>query len=218
MSVPEKNPTATDSPGALPVDRIEAFSDGVFGDALTLLVLDLHVPHGLGSEHAIWAAMREILPSFLGWIISFTFVLTIWINHHYFFHELAHGSRVLLWLNGLLLLSVTFLPFPTSMLAEYPNFMAPEAVLSATMLVGCLTWIAMRIYAANRVGLLHRNVSPERHRSAMTRSVIGAGLYAVALVLSFVSAYAAMGVQIVTLVMFVVEPAWLRHPARRLNV
>jgi len=132
-----------------------------------------------------------------------------------FFHELAHGSRVLLWPNGLLLLSVTFLPFPTSMLAEYPNFMAPKAILSATMLVGCLTWIAMRIYASNRVGLLHRTVSPARHRSAMTRSVVGAGLYAVALVLSFVSAYAAMGVQFVTLAMFIAEPAWLCHSAGR---
>jgi len=213
--VPEENRTAPDSPGALPVDRIEAFSDGVFGVALTLLVLDLHVPHGLGSEHAIWDALRGILLSFFDCIINFTFVLTIWINHHYFFHELARGSRVLLWLNGLLLLSVTFLPFPTSMLAEYPNFMAPEAVLSATMLVGCLTWIAMRIYASNRVGLLHRNVSPARHRSVMTRSVVGAGLYAVALVLSFVSANAAMGVQFVTLTMFIAEPEWLCHSAGR---
>lgn len=199
----------------LPVDRIEAFSDGVFGVALTLLVLDLHVPHGLPNEAAIWAALGDIVPAFLGWVISFAFVLTIWINHHYFFHELARASRVLLWLNGLLLLSVCFLPFPTSMIVEYPAASAPEALLSAAMLVGCLTWAGMRAYATARVGLLHQKVSKERSEAALWRSITGACLYAVALGLSFVSAYVAMGIQVIAMIMFMAGPV---HPRRFIGV
>jgi uncharacterized membrane protein len=101
--------------------RIEAFSDGVFAIAITLLVLQLKVPP-LASVHSVkdlWESLYNLWPSYFAFIFSFGILLVSWVNHHYLFNTLNKSSRPFLYANGFLLMTITFMPFPTALLAEY---------------------------------------------------------------------------------------------------
>jgi uncharacterized membrane protein len=100
----------------LRVARMEAFSDGVFAIAITLLVLELSVPPG-SEEHFLSAVLSQ-WPSYLGYIVSFATIGAIWLSHNSITHYLHSASTTFLRLNLALLLVVSFLPFPTKLLAE----------------------------------------------------------------------------------------------------
>jgi uncharacterized membrane protein len=101
--------------------RIEAFSDGVFAIAITLLILELKVPPpaSVHSVHDLWAGLMQLWPSYFAFLLSFGIILVSWVNHHYLFNVLVKSSRPFLYANGFLLLTITFMPFPTALLAEY---------------------------------------------------------------------------------------------------
>jgi uncharacterized membrane protein len=99
--------------------RIEAFSDGVFAIAITLLVLDLiQVPAGAVGENLLGVYLHH-WPRFLSFFIGFLTILVCWINHHHMFLYIRRFDSRLMWLNGFLLFLVTFAPFPTAILAQY---------------------------------------------------------------------------------------------------
>ncbi len=100
--------------------RLEAFSDGVFAIAITLLILEIHVPAltKVGNRDLL-AHLGQLWPSYFAFVLSFFVVLLIWINHHELFRMTQGVDRLLLFANGALLLMVTFVPFPTAMLARY---------------------------------------------------------------------------------------------------
>lgn len=101
--------------------RIEAFSDGVFAIAITLLVLQLKVPPiaTIHSVEDLWISLFNLWPSYFAFILSFGILLVSWVNHHYLFNVLDKSSRPFLYANGFFLLTITFMPFPTALLAEY---------------------------------------------------------------------------------------------------
>jgi uncharacterized membrane protein len=96
--------------------RIEAFSDGVFAIAITLLVLELRIPASAYDD--LWAAILDEWPAYLGYATSFITIGGIWLVHHSVFHRLAYADSTVMRLNLLLLLAVAFLPFPTQLVAE----------------------------------------------------------------------------------------------------
>ncbi|MGW7447494.1 TMEM175 family protein [Kitasatospora sp. NPDC054795] len=96
--------------------RMEAFSDGIFTIAGTLLVIEIAVPPG--STH-LWHAVVEQWPSYLGYLVSFATIGAIWLAHSVITEYLDHASLWLMRLNLILMLAVAFLPFPTKLLAEY---------------------------------------------------------------------------------------------------
>jgi uncharacterized membrane protein len=101
--------------------RIEAFSDGVFAIAITLLVLQLKVPP-IASIHSVddlWKSLFNLWPSYFAFILSFGILLVSWVNHHYLFNVVDKSSRPFLYANGFFLMTITFMPFPTALLAEY---------------------------------------------------------------------------------------------------
>jgi uncharacterized membrane protein len=101
--------------------RIEAFSDGVFAIAITLLVLELKVPPA-ASVHSVsdlWNGLIHLWPSYFAFTLSFGILLVSWVNHHYLFNILDKSSRPFLYANGFLLFTITFMPFPTALLAQY---------------------------------------------------------------------------------------------------
>ena len=101
--------------------RIEAFSDGVFAIAITLLVLELKVPP-IASVHSVsdlWDGLIHLWPSYFAFTLSFGILLVSWVNHHSVFSMLDKSSRPFLYANGFLLFTITFMPFPTALLAEY---------------------------------------------------------------------------------------------------
>ncbi len=97
--------------------RIEAFSDGVFAIAITLLVLELKVPHETGA--GLWRALLALWPSYFAFVTSFATIGIMWLNHHRMFNLIHRTDQLLLLLNGLLLLGVTFVPFPTAVVGAY---------------------------------------------------------------------------------------------------
>ena len=99
--------------------RIEAFSDGVFAIAITLLVLDLKVPRELAEGRTLEQALLAQWPAYLAFVSSFMTILIMWVNHHRMFTLIGRSDDRLLFYNGLLLMGVTVVPFPTSLVAEY---------------------------------------------------------------------------------------------------
>jgi uncharacterized membrane protein len=101
--------------------RIEAFSDGVFAIAITLLVLQLKVPpaSSIQSIDALWKSLYNLWPSYFAFILIFGILLVSCVNHHYLFNVLDKSSRPFLYANGFFLMTITFMPFPTALLAEY---------------------------------------------------------------------------------------------------
>ncbi len=101
--------------------RIEAFSDGVFAIACTLLILEFRVPHArdMSVPGALWPALKTVWPSFVAYVLSFGAILIAWAGHHRTFRLLIGSSKAFLYANGFLMLTITFIPFPTAVLAEY---------------------------------------------------------------------------------------------------
>jgi uncharacterized membrane protein len=125
--------------------RLEAFSDGVFAIAITLLILEIRLP-AAGTPvttAGLTAALASLWPSYLAFLLSFWVILLMWINHHELL-KLAHRvDSPLLLANGLLLLFVTFVPFPTAVLAQHlatPAANAATAFYCATFLAGSAGW------------------------------------------------------------------------------
>jgi uncharacterized membrane protein len=121
--------------------RVEAFSDGVFAIALTLLILNIKVP-GLKdttSNNELYRSLIKLWPSFFSFLLSFTTILIMWINHHGFFKYLRMINSAFLYSNGFLLLMVTFLNFPTIILAEY--FETPAINTAAAFYCGSMVLV-----------------------------------------------------------------------------
>ena len=100
------------------IGRVEAFSDGVFGIAMTLLVLDIKVPPP-GNGPSLAEALLRQWPGYLSYVTTFLTVLIMWMNHHKLFRHIHRVNHPFLVLNGLLLMGVTLVPFPTALLAAY---------------------------------------------------------------------------------------------------
>ncbi|BAP87417.1 putative uncharacterized protein [Burkholderiales bacterium GJ-E10] len=125
--------------------RIEAFSDGVFAIAMTLLVISIKVP---GSDAVSGRGLALVLvalwPAYLAFFISFVTVLIIWVQHHWIFTQIRRADHPLLYWNGVLLLFVTFVPFPTGLLARY--LLNPEARVAAILYTGNFLLISIVFY------------------------------------------------------------------------
>ncbi len=189
---------------ALTTARLEAFSDGVLAVALTLLALDLKLPADLGGDTEIWKAVVRLGPAFGAWLVSFAYVLTLWVNHHYLFDGVKAVDRGLLWLNGFFLLSVTLVPFPTNLVGEYPGKSAPLALLSGVMFFCSLSFTLMRLYLRGRDDLAKHTVA-ERN-IGLARSAVGPLMYAFAFALSFLAPAGAIACQVAALVVFIAAP------------
>jgi len=178
-------------------NRLEAFSDGVFAIAITLLVLDIHVPkpgHGsLGHELlAQW-------PSYAAYVISFITIGIIWINHHAAFSRLRSVDHSILIWNLLLLLSVGVLPFTTSLMATYLKEGSGESLAAAIygasyLLMGLVFVLTNRQILFRRPQLLKEPIDPEAARNILKFAAIGQIPYALAVVLAFVSPYITLGI------------------------
>lgn len=142
--------------------RLEAFSDGVFAIAVTLLVLELKVPlPGTLQGDSLLHTLLQAWPSYLAFVTSFVTVLIVWINHHNLFKMIRRTDHNLLLLNGFLLLVVTFIPFPTNVLAEYireSEARTASVFYASTFLVMAIAFNLLWRYAAHGGRLLARDV------------------------------------------------------------
>src|SRR4029453_2860974 len=150
--------------------RMEAFSDGVFAIAITLLVLEIAVP--AGSERDLWSAVLDEWPSYLAYLVSFSTVGAVWVGHTVITEFLVRATPVLIRLNLLLLMVVSFLPFPTKRLAEYVGEDRPERVAATIyglnlLLTAVLLSVIWR-YAV-REGLIRSDIAGRIRRNDHAR-------------------------------------------------
>lgn len=165
--------------------RVEAFSDGVFAIAITLLILEIRVPHG---DHDLWAGLRALWPSYIAFAMSFIVILIEWVNHHELLRMARGVSYPFLFANGLLLLTVTFVPFPTAVLAQNlatPDAKAAVAFYCATFVANALSWNLL-FATMVRGGLLRPEVTAEAVRKVRRAYYLGVLVYAAATALAFV--------------------------------
>jgi uncharacterized membrane protein len=188
--------------------RVEAFSDGVFAIAITLLVLDLKVPHAteLGGRTLASALLRQ-WPIFLAYLTSFATILVMWVNHHVMFGRIRRVDSKFLFLNGLLLLFVTFVPFPTSLVAEYFREGGEPArtaglVYSGTYVLIAVAYNLLWRYAAAGRHLLDPHIPQERIVDITRKYAPGIPLYLVAVALSLVSVPASIALCLAMAVFF----------------
>lgn len=179
--------------------RIEAFSDGVFAIAITLLVLELKVPHleDGGAGGSLARALARQWPSYVALVTSFFTILVMWANHHRMFNFVRKVDAPFIYANGLLLLLVTVVPFPTAVLAEY--FEKPGANLAAAVYAGTFVLISLaynllwRSAIAGR-RLLRNGVTEDSIREVTRRYWLGMPGYLAATLAAFWSAAATVGI------------------------
>ena len=140
------------------LSRIEAFSDGVFAIAVTLLILEIRVPlEHVDSPEALRRELWMLWPSYFAFVYSFGTIFIAWVNHHQLFLRLAKMSQPFIYANAFLLLSVTFLPFPTAVLARYlmtDKAQPAIAFFCLSALVQNFSWVLLIESAAPRTGLM----------------------------------------------------------------
>ena len=144
--------------------RIEYFSDAVFAIALTLLVLDLHVPEVTHPKTELIPALVQLLPQFFAYVLSFVIIAINWLFHHRKFRAIVAYDTGLIWLNFAFLLFVALVPFPTSLLSQY----GPEgriAIVLYALEVAVLSLLQAVIWAyARRHGLLAADIDDKLFR------------------------------------------------------
>jgi uncharacterized membrane protein len=129
-----------------PNTRLEAFCDGVFAIALTLLIIDIKVPaaDAIHSTHDLWLALGALGPRIFAFVLSFVVILITWVNHHRFVGMLDKSSGPFVYANGFLMLTVVAMPFPTALVGEYllTDHAAPAVIIyNGLTAVQALSWI-----------------------------------------------------------------------------
>jgi len=176
--------------------RLEAFSDGVFAVAITLLALDLAVA---GPGHGpLLGQLGERWPSFVAYLVSFFTIGVIWVNHHALLRNVAAVDRTLLFLNLVLLLFVVVIPFATRTMAEYLTGGGQDAHVSMALYAAVFEAMGVSFAALFAWtlggGRTERPVPPEARRAAWLRFSPGLAAYLAAIVVAFVSAPAALAI------------------------
>ena len=187
--------------------RLEAFSDGVFAVAITLLALDLTV-EGPGHGSLLEQLTRK-WPAFLAYLISFLMIGIIWVNHHVLVRRITKVDRTLLFLNLVLLLFVVLIPFSTAIVADY--FSRHDWDTQVAMMIYGGVFLGMSAaFSAIFEWTLHgervdRPLPPEQHWPARVRFVGGALVYVAAVLIALVSDVASFALIALTAVYYIFE-------------
>jgi uncharacterized membrane protein len=180
----------------MPTTRLEAFSDGVIAILITIMVLELKVPHGTDLS-----ALTPVLPVFLTYVLSYLYLGIYWSNHHHLLHATQRVSGGVLWANLHLLFWLSLIPFVTGWMGENHFAEWPTAIYGFVLLCSAIAY----------VGLQAVIIAHEGPGSALAAAVgsdrkgrISAVLYAVAIPLAFVNQWISDGVYVFVALMWLV--------------
>jgi uncharacterized membrane protein len=189
--------------GRLPLGRIEAFSDGIFAVAATLLVLDLKdlsLPENPSSSD-VWHALIAQLPKFLSWLISFIIVCKFWLNHHHLLRLARHADYGMVWLNSIFLMFQSLVPFPTALMGEYPK--NPLAVGLFGIIMAFNTLLFMLLYTYILRNLLNPQMAGTEDPHIIRKSFIGPISYLIGTALAWVNTDLTFAVYFITPLFFI---------------
>jgi len=188
--------------------RVEAFSDGVFAIAITLLILDVKVPAKVGPGN-LGRVLLEEWPMFLAFLTSFFTIGVMWMNHHRLFTLIHAVDDSLVALNLLLLLGITWIPFPTALLATHlrasGNDRMAALIYSATFFVMAIFFRVLWSYARRTPGVIP--VEKEEHAANITRQYRwGPLFYVAAIVIAIFSGTACLIWSLLLAIYFALPP------------
>jgi uncharacterized membrane protein len=177
-------------------DRLAAFSDGVIAIIITIMVLELKVPHG-----ADWATLRGVAPNFVSYVLSFVYLAIYWNNHHHLLHTVTRVDGLILWANSHLLFWLSLVPAATGWMGE--NFLAPlpTAVYGVSLLMPAIAY-----------NLLQRTIVHQQGQHSVLANALGRDvkgkisplLYAAAVALAFVDAWLSIALYALVAVMWLI--------------
>ena len=183
--------------------RLEAFSDGVLAILITIMVLELKVPHGTDL-----AALKEVGPVFCGYVLSFIFIGIYWNNHHHMLHAVQHVTGSVLWANLHLLFWLSLVPFVTGWMSENHFAAVPVAMYGVVLLMsGVAYYILARILVAQ-----HGPDSMLTHAFGKdVKGIASMAFYAIAIALAFVTPWLAGAIYVLVAIMWLVPDPRIEH-------
>lgn len=176
--------------------RLEIFSDAVIAIAMTLMVLELKVPHG-----ADWEALRPLGPIFFSYVMSYVYLGIYWNNHHHLFHATDHIDGRIMWANLHLLFWLSLIPFTTAWMSENHFAMLPTAFYGAVLLLAAVAYYLLYLAIVG-----HGDANQEL-REAIGKDWKGAisiVLYLLALVLAFVHQWSAIALYVLVAMLWLI--------------
>jgi uncharacterized membrane protein len=192
-------------------NRIEAFSDGVFAIAITLLILEIRVPEQ--GDTRLAPALLNLWPSYLAFATSFFEIGVMWINHHRLFTMIRRTDQRLLIANLLLLLGITFVPFPTALIARHlgePDAWAAALLYNATLFFLAITFNLLWRYASKDRRLIHDDIERTSVEGITRQYRFGPLIYLALLIALSWNAVATLLVHLAVAIYFLVPPSRFR--------
>lgn len=192
--------------GDLPLNRIEALSDGVFAIIVTLLVLDLKIPelHDPKNAAELCQSLLALAPRFFSWLISFVIVCKFWLNHHHLMRQARSADYGLVWINSIFLMFQSFVPFPTALMGAYPDNALAVSFFGVVMAFNTLLFIGLKAY------IVRRRMKPEAENFKAPGggwvSLIGPAGYLLGASLAWWNIVAAFVCYVITPWFFIVPP------------
>jgi uncharacterized membrane protein len=176
--------------------RLEAFSDGVVAILITIMVLDLKVPHGADS-----AALRPLLPVFSTYVLSYVFLGIYWNNHHHMLHAAERINGAILWANLHLLFWLSLVPFVTGWMGENHLAPLPTAVYGAVLLLSAIAYTILQ-----RAIMGHQGAGSKLAAAVGSdgKGKLSMGLYALAILLAFIQPWIAAAIYALVALMWLV--------------
>lgn len=183
---------------------MEAFSDGVIAIIVTIMVLELKVPHGASSHDLL-----EVAPHFLSYVLSFILVAIMWLNHHFIMEKVHSTNNRLLWANNLLLFSMSLIPFATAYVGEHHTEPLPAAFFGVVMVLCGFSFTVFRYAAAARYE------KREEVRVFHVKDMVSTVLYLLSIPLAYVSVYASFAIYVSVAVMYFLPGLIANHASPR---
>jgi len=187
--------------------RLEAFSDGVLAIIITIMVLELKVPHGTSVE-----ALMPLLPVFLSYVLSFVYVGIYWNNHHHMLHATHAVSGPILWANLHLLFWLSLFPFTTAWMGENHFQATPSAIYGVVLLMAAIAY-----------WLLQQAIIASEGESSVLKAAVGTDwkgklsplLYLIAIVSTFASAWLAQAIYVVVALIWLIPDRRIERVLQR---
>lgn len=189
------------------IERLAALSDGIFAVAMTLLVLDLHVPAKelIRSEGQFWHALAQMAPQLISYLMSFLTLGIFWNGQQAQLNHFTNSDRHLSWIHIAFLFAVSMMPFSTRLLAEFIAYRGALLVYWANvLLLGVVLYISWQY--AKRAGLLREQVTHSIQCAVERRIVVAQALYAIGAALCLVNNYLSIAFIMLVQINFAVAP------------
>ena len=187
--------------------RVETFSDGVFAIAITLLVLTIAQPSDFGR---LAHQLVNRWPSLAAYVVSFTVIGIMWVNHHTIFTHLRVVNRGLFYFNLLLLMTIVFIPYPTEVFGEALSrrhgATTAAVFYSATMTINALAWTSLWLYASVGRRLLNWDFPEQQRRVSTILFISGGAFYAISIGVAYINPYLCLAFHAVLAIYYAFDP------------